>query len=174
MKALPQNVSSIPFCMISRGAQLLEKCPPPFSRNLKVQIYDCGDLYLFKNHGIDLKWLHMVRYELISRLDGALWLRMISGPPDPQMAHTNQQSAQTPQNGPWALLLSKLGRLGMYVPQFEACDLPVLDSVDGEACKAKKLTIQQVYLFGHQGWIAARTACWPEKEPRPWLVWHGL
>ena len=28
----------------------------------------------------DLKWVHMARYELILRLDGALWLRIISGP----------------------------------------------------------------------------------------------
>ena len=26
----------------------------------------------------DLKWVHMVRYELILKLDGALWLRIIS------------------------------------------------------------------------------------------------
>ena len=26
---------------------------------------------------IGLKWVHMVRYELILRLDGALWLRII-------------------------------------------------------------------------------------------------
>ena len=28
----------------------------------------------------DLKWVHMGRYELILRLDGALWLTIISGP----------------------------------------------------------------------------------------------
>ena len=27
-----------------------------------------------------LKWVHMARYELIERLDGALWLPIISGP----------------------------------------------------------------------------------------------
>ena len=27
-----------------------------------------------------LKWVHMARYELILRLDGALWLRIISKP----------------------------------------------------------------------------------------------
>ena len=27
-----------------------------------------------------LKWVHMARYELILRLDGALWLPIISGP----------------------------------------------------------------------------------------------
>ena len=29
---------------------------------------------------IDLKWVHMARYELILRLDGALWLRIIFKP----------------------------------------------------------------------------------------------
>ena len=28
----------------------------------------------------DLKWVHMARYELILRLDGALWLTIISKP----------------------------------------------------------------------------------------------
>ena len=28
---------------------------------------------------IGLKWVHMARYELILRLDGALWLPIISG-----------------------------------------------------------------------------------------------
>ena len=28
----------------------------------------------------DLKWVHMARYELILRLDGAIWLRIISEP----------------------------------------------------------------------------------------------
>ena len=28
----------------------------------------------------DLKWVHMARYELILRLDGALWLRIILKP----------------------------------------------------------------------------------------------
>ena len=27
-----------------------------------------------------LKWVHMARYELILRLEGALWLTIISGP----------------------------------------------------------------------------------------------
>ena len=29
---------------------------------------------------IGLKWVHMARYELILRLDGALWLRIIFKP----------------------------------------------------------------------------------------------
>ena len=28
----------------------------------------------------DLEWVHMARYELILRLDGALWLRIVSKP----------------------------------------------------------------------------------------------
>ena len=28
----------------------------------------------------DAKWVHMARYELILRLDGALWLRIILNP----------------------------------------------------------------------------------------------
>ena len=33
-----------------------------------------------KNIKIGLKWVHMARYELILRLEGALWLTIISGP----------------------------------------------------------------------------------------------
>ena len=33
-----------------------------------------------KNMEFCLKWVHMARYELILRLDGALWLPIISGP----------------------------------------------------------------------------------------------
>ena len=37
-----------------------------------------------------LKWVHMARYELILRLDGALWLRIILKPLLTQkMAYTN-------------------------------------------------------------------------------------
>ena len=28
-----------------------------------------------------LRWIHVARYGVILRLDGALWLRIISGPP---------------------------------------------------------------------------------------------
>ena len=38
-----------------------------------------------------LKWVHMARYELILRLDGALWLRIIFKPLlTPQRAFTIQ------------------------------------------------------------------------------------
>ena len=40
----------------------------------------------------DLKWVHMDRYELISRLDGALWLAIISKTPlTPQRAMEGQK-----------------------------------------------------------------------------------
>ena len=43
----------------------------------------------------DLKWVHMARQELILRLDGALWLRIIfSTPPDPKKVYTSQKNAQ--------------------------------------------------------------------------------
>ena len=29
---------------------------------------------------LNLKWVHMARYELVLKLDGALWLTIISGP----------------------------------------------------------------------------------------------
>ena len=36
------------------------------------------DIFLRKIMELDLKWVHMVRYGLILRLDGAIWLRIIS------------------------------------------------------------------------------------------------
>ena len=48
----------------------------------------------------DLKWVHMARYELILRLDGAQWPMIISeGPPDPKKGHgraTNQYNSKLP------------------------------------------------------------------------------
>ena len=42
-----------------------------------------------------LKRVHMARYELISRLDGALWLRIIFEPLlTPQKGYKNQKMAQ--------------------------------------------------------------------------------
>ena len=35
----------------------------------------------------DLKWVHMARYELILKLDGAIWLRIIFAPPDTQKGY---------------------------------------------------------------------------------------
>ena len=44
-----------------------------------------------------LKWLHMARYELILRLDGALWLRIIFKPLlTPKMTPKNQKMTQKP------------------------------------------------------------------------------
>ena len=43
----------------------------------------------------DRKWVHMARYELILRLDGALWLRIISKPLlTPQKGYRNQKMNQ--------------------------------------------------------------------------------
>ena len=44
----------------------------------------------------DLKWVHMVRYELILRLDGVPWLRIISEPLlTPKGANTNLKMVPT-------------------------------------------------------------------------------
>ena len=41
----------------------------------------------------DLKWVHMARYELILKLDGALWLRIILKPLlIPKMGYKNQKT----------------------------------------------------------------------------------
>ena len=41
----------------------------------------------------DLKWVHMAVYKLILRLDGALWLRIMSKPLlTPKMAMKDQKS----------------------------------------------------------------------------------
>jgi len=43
-----------------------------------------------KSMQFDLKWVHMARYELILKLDGAPWLRIIfTPPPDPKKGYTN-------------------------------------------------------------------------------------
>ena len=84
LKVRPQNTLSVAFCMIFQGAQLLEKSFPTnkdlFSGNLEVQIHGFGDFYLFKNLEFEMKLVHMARYELILRLDGAIWLRIILKP----------------------------------------------------------------------------------------------
>ena len=41
---------------------------------------DFGIFIFLKIMEFDLKWVHMARYELILRLDGALWLRIIFKP----------------------------------------------------------------------------------------------
>ena len=38
---------------------------------------DIGVFNFSKIMEFDLKWVHMARYELILRLDGALWLRIV-------------------------------------------------------------------------------------------------
>ena len=43
----------------------------------------------------DLKWIHMARYELILRLDGALWLTIISKTPlTPRKAMEGQKNTK--------------------------------------------------------------------------------
>ena len=44
---------------------------------------------------LDVNWIHMARYELILRLDGALWLTIILTPPDSKKGHNH--SKMTPQ-----------------------------------------------------------------------------
>ena len=42
--------------------------------------FEVSNMKFMKIMEFDLKWVHMARYELILRLDGALWLRIISKP----------------------------------------------------------------------------------------------
>ena len=45
-----------------------------------------------------LKWIHMAQYELIFRLDEALYLRIISGPPKAQGAlYGGEEASLRPQ-----------------------------------------------------------------------------
>ena len=39
-----------------------------------------SDMFVSKNMKFGLKWVYMARYELILRLDGALWFRIILKP----------------------------------------------------------------------------------------------
>ena len=49
----------------------------------------------------DLKWVHMARYELILRLDGALWLTIISKAPlTPKRVMEGPKNPKIIQNGP--------------------------------------------------------------------------
>ena len=41
-----------------------------------------------------LKWVHMARYELILRLDGALWLTIISKPLLLSLIHISEPTRQ--------------------------------------------------------------------------------
>ena len=45
------------------------------------QLFPVWRIKSMKIMKIDLKWVHMARYGLILRLDGALWLTIISKPP---------------------------------------------------------------------------------------------
>ena len=46
----------------------------------------------------DLKWVHMARYELILRLDGALWLTITSKPRSPNGLWKNQKVKKNPES----------------------------------------------------------------------------
>ena len=60
------------------------------SGSLEVHMYGDLEVHIHMDFGIficskimefDLKWVHMARYELILKLDGALWLTIISKTP---------------------------------------------------------------------------------------------
>ena len=85
MKVRPQNVLSILFFIIFRGAQLFGKMPSRrirsnFREIWKFRYMDFGIFNCSKIMEFDLKWVHTTRYELILRLDRALWLRIIFRP----------------------------------------------------------------------------------------------
>ena len=77
LKVWPQNILSIRFCIIFRGEQLSEKWSPDesgpiFQKFESLCIWTSGYLSFFLIMEFDLKWVHMARYELILKLDGAL------------------------------------------------------------------------------------------------------
>ena len=51
-----------------------------FKRSLKIMMALDFLSKQYVDMEFGLKWVHMARYELILRLDGALWLRIISKP----------------------------------------------------------------------------------------------
>ena len=53
----------------------------PLCQQFEVQISSVWRIQFMKVMEFDLKWVHMARYELILRLDGALWLTIISKAP---------------------------------------------------------------------------------------------
>ena len=66
-----------------------------------------------------LKWVHMARYELILRLDRALWLRIIFKP-----LLTTQRAITITENYPNNWLGS---RWDNFRHPFDTCDLTLLD-----------------------------------------------
>ena len=87
MKVWPRSISYIPvpFCIIFRVTPFSERW---LSRRIRIYLpeiwkfryMDFGICICLKSMKLDLKWGLMARYALILRLDGALWLRIISGP----------------------------------------------------------------------------------------------
>ena len=57
-------------------------------------VYIIGHVWL-KIMEFDPKWIHMARYELILKLDGAIWLRIILKPSRPQKGLYKNQKIQT-------------------------------------------------------------------------------
>ena len=61
-------------CSRSRPRELAQRSQDDVSLNKLPQIK------LIKTNDFGLKWVHMARYELILRQDGAIWLRIIFQP----------------------------------------------------------------------------------------------
>ena len=51
-----------------------------YPQNFKIKKKKSNTVFLLKIIELGLKWVHMARYELISKLDGAIWLAVISKP----------------------------------------------------------------------------------------------
>merc|ERR1712185_312332 len=49
-------------------------------RTLRIFLFSRNHQKSLENMKFGLKWVHMARYELILKLDGALWLTIISKP----------------------------------------------------------------------------------------------
>ena len=94
-----RRISSIPFCTVVWGAQLVEKCHPTYqdqlSGNLEVQIYGFRDFHLINNYWI---WFEMGPY-------GSVWAHIKTGrspmaqdhfktPPDPPKGYKSQKMSQ--------------------------------------------------------------------------------
>ena len=61
------------------GGAVATRRPRPQQPQLYIDI-DCGIVIRSTIMEFDLKWVRMARYELILRLDGALWVRIMLKP----------------------------------------------------------------------------------------------
>ena len=154
-------------------------------------------IYFSKIITFDLKWVYMARYELVLRLDGALWLRIISGP-----LLIPKWPIQIPK---WPiyfqqdlLLVNIVSSSGVYFPWRSIWLLfseglrkwaifwkPQMDRSISSRQILKALSIPRL----HQGWITARDGYWITEENRsllfsfwmffgPWrtlpeIAWNG-